>query len=219
MNDTLKQTNDYYKSLIVEKKLLVNDAKKKAFSLRVVGRKINDYSEARSVFAIMAKQVQIETTQHIEDLVTMAIQTVYEQPFTFHLLFEEKRNTISCTPIIKDGEDEYEPKHTMGGGVLDIIGFALRVVLWSMQEPRSRNIFILDEPFRYCGKLSIKAGQILKRLSEKLKFQVILVTHDDSLIDICDKVWIIEHRGFSRVSLIKTFSERIKRKLKRLKNG
>lgn len=215
----MKQTNDYYKDLNVEKTLLERDLKKKTFSLGITKRKLNDYIEARSGFAVMAKQVQLETTVHIENLVTMAIQTVYEQPYTFHLLFEEKRNTISCTPIVKEGENEFEPKHSMGGGVLDIIGFALRVVLWSMQEPRSRNVFILDEPFRYCGKLSIKAGQILKRLSEKLKFQVILVTHDDSLIDICDKVWFIEYRGFSRVSLIKTFTERIKRKIKRLKNA
>ena len=218
MQNSLSQIKDTYKSLVVEKELLTSDQRKKALSLKIAERKIKDHTEARTVFAILAKQVQAETTRHLENLVTMSIQTVFDYPYTFHLLFEEKRNTISCTPIVKDGDDEFEPKHAMGGGVLDIIGFTLRIVLWSMQTPRSRNIFILDEPFRFCGKLSVKAGWMLKRLSKKLNFQVLLVTHDDRLVDICDKVWTLELRGFSRINLIKTFIERIKRKLKRRKN-
>jgi len=79
--------------------------------------------------------------------------------------------------------------------MLDIIGFALRIVLWSMQIPRSRNIFIFDEPLKFCGSLSVKAAMMLKKLSEELKFQVLLVTHDDSLIEACDRVWLITNEN------------------------
>jgi DNA repair exonuclease SbcCD ATPase subunit len=213
----LSDIQDDFKSLSVENKMLSANLRSLRLSKKIAERKHTDYVKAQKFYIFLAKEVQKEAKEHIENIVTMAIQTVYEYPYKFKLLYEEKRGAVSCTPLIIDGVDEYQPKDAMGGGMLDIIGFALRITLWSMQNPRSDNIFLLDEPFRFTGQLSAKAGLMLKILSEKLNFQVLLVTHDDSLIDVCDKVWVITKRDYSKVSLIKGIVKKAKRKIKRRK--
>ena len=84
-----------------------------------------------------------------------------------------------------------------------------------MRVPRSRNIFILDEPFKFCGDLTLKAAIMLKKLSQKLNFQVLLVTHNEELKQICDRVWFINQRKYSRVKVLNRTIEIIKRKIKR----
>ena len=78
----------------------------------------------------------------------MAIRSVFDRPFRFVLNFERKHNKLAIQPVVMEGENEYVPKEDMGGGVLDIIGFALRVVLWSLEKPRSRNVMIVNRKQR-----------------------------------------------------------------------
>lgn len=214
------EIKERYQDLKSKRRIISSELTKSRLSANIVKRKIADYQEVRKVWTAISKEIQRDAKDHIENIVTMAIQTVFDHPYRFKLLFEEKRNTVTCTPLIVEGENEYHPKDAVGGGMLDVIGFALRITLWSMQNPKSRNIFILDEPFRFTGKLSSRVGYMLRRLSRKLKFQVLLVTHDDSLIDICDRVWAIKNKGYSEVSLIKGYISKIRRKIKRRrKNG
>lgn len=158
-------------------------------------KSIELHEKARQVINEAAKNTQQFFKAQVETLVTTAIRTVFDRPFEFKLIFEEKRNKIEARPVIKEGENEYDPKDEMGGGIIDIISFALRVVLWSLQTNRTRNVFILDEPFKWTGALMVKAGMMLKELSDKLGIQVIMITHDDELMDISDKTWIVRHNG------------------------
>lgn len=211
----INKIKDKYNELKIKKKFFETTLKSKQRSLTITGTRIKDYEEVRGIWIGIANKIQSTATSHIENVVTMAIQTVFEEPYEFKLVFKEERNNVTCRPIvIKDGK-EYTPKDSMGGGMLDIIGFALRITMWSMQVPRSRNIFILDEPFRFCGDLTLKAGMMLKSLSEKLNFQVLLVTHDHELKEMCDRVWIISNRKFSIVTMISEMFETVKRKIKR----
>lgn len=183
--------------LLVEKRA----TRKKAKELQ---KEIDNYIKARVILTEVGKLTQNKFKRRVESLVTLAIRSVFDREYDFELVFEEKQNQITCTPIIKEDGKEFIPKDEMGGGIIDIISFALRIVLWSMEDPKSRNVFILDEPFKWTGSLISKAGEMLKHLSSELNFQVILISHDDELINICDKVWRISHDGErSRVKLIK----------------
>ena len=209
------QIQEEYKKQKVEKNLFEKDLKQKRRSLTITDIKISDLDEVHSVWIKLADKIQMNARSHIEAVVTMAIQSVFEKPYKFKLVFEEKRNNITCTPLVIEDGYEYSPKDQMGGGMIDIIGFALRITLWSMRVPRSRNIFILDEPFRFCGDLTLKAAVMLKKLSEKLKFQVLLVTHNAELKEVCDKVWIINNRRFSRLTILNKVFEKIIKKIRR----
>jgi len=85
------------------------------------------------------------------------------------------------------------PSADSGGGAVDVAAFALRLSLWSLQNPRSRNTIILDEPFRFLSKdLHHKAGELLKQISETLGIQLIIVTHEKELQQYANKVFTVD---------------------------
>ena len=83
-----------------------------------------------------------------------------------------------------------------GGGVIDIASFALRIALWSISSPRPMNTLIFDEPFRFLSReLQPRAGIMLQEICKKLGLQIILVTHNPSLIDSADKIFRVSQRN------------------------
>jgi len=215
--DLLSKVDELNKSLEFAKKEY-----KRAKSEKVkIKRKILDYEKARIAINKYAKISQKETKKQIEYLVTLAIRSIFDREFTFKLDFQEKANKVYAVPIVIDGKHEFTNlKEDLGGSMVDIISLAFKIVLWSMEIPRKRPLFIIDEPFRFTGRLVKKAGYMLKYLSKELGFQVIMVSHDDELIDICDRVWGVIHNGkYSVVKLLKggkiVWGESVKRVIKR----
>jgi len=153
--------------------------------------------KARFILAEVAKLTQTKFTSYVEQLVTMAIKSIFDRPFQFKVDFDLKRNKSECFLRIQEGEDEepFVPSQELGGGILDIISFALRIVLWSLQNPRSSNTILLDEPFHFLGQLSDKAGSFVREISKKMNLQFIIVTHDENLTPIADRVWKVTHDG------------------------
>lgn len=221
MNTT--QINKFVTERIQKKSLLnglIADHQRK---LSAVQYDYDTLVEVRRVISEAARVTQLQFKGFVETLVTMAIQTVFpEEQYKFVMEFDLKANRSEINLLVQQGEKEpYCPEDEQGGGLLDIISFALRVVMWSLEKPRSRPIFIMDEPFRYCGKLTPLAGNMAKEVSQKLGMQIIMVTHEDSLSEIADRCWFVkrEKGGWSVIenqqSLFVKAVQTIKTKLKR----
>lgn len=72
-------------------------------------------------------------------------------------------------------------KDGISGGVLDTTAFALRVACIILHIPPRERVIFLDEPFRHFDDLNGKrerAAALLEMLSEELKIQFIIITHD-----------------------------------------
>ena len=178
-----------------------------------------DLQKARWVLNEVSKQTQERFKSKVESLVTTAIRSVYGRALRFELIFEEKRNRFECKPVIWEGDVLYEnPDEEMGGGILDVISFALRVILWYLSENRTRNVLILDEPMKFVGRRLIhQAGRMLREISYKLGLQIILVTHEDELIEIGDKCYHVGYEnGESIVKLLNSNGEKDKPKMRKL---
>jgi len=160
-----------------------------------------DTEKARWLLSEASKLTQMNVKNQIESLVTMAINSVFDKDYRFICDFEIKRNKSECFLRIVQGDSEpFDLKGNVGGGLVDVTSLALRIVLWSMQKPRTRNVLILDEPGRYTGALSVKFGQMVKEISKELKLQILMVTHDSALAEISDRTWEVRHNGvFSEV--------------------
>jgi len=187
----LEDISDRYKTLFIKKNLLEKELKTKTFKLNVANRKLKHYEEARAIFVRLSRNLQTEAKKHIERITTMALQTVFDDRYSYQLVYEEKRSVMTCTPVVKIGNKEYVPKEDQGGGAQDTIGFIQKIILWSIQVPRSRNFILLDEPFRFCGDLTMKALEIVKKLSQKLNLQILIITHEPEIANACDRVWLI----------------------------
>jgi len=198
-----------------EKELLEQQLQQQVLEIRRRKKHTENLIKARWVVSEVARLTQSKFTDYVESLVTMAIRSVFDRPYQFLVDFQIKRNKSECYLSVQEGDWEpYVPKDEQGGGIVDVISFALRVVLWSLQKPRSRNLIVLDEPLKNMGSLMAYGGEMLREISHRLGFQLLVVTHERQLADMGDRVWEVKHNGvFSEVSLM---GEEIKKKRKRI---
>src|SRR3972149_774820 len=175
-------------SLIIQEKQLKSKVKK-------LSSKIKDYKNTRTILNESIKIVHQKFKEKIEHVITNAIRTIFDRDLTCNLIYEEKYNEIVTHIIIKEDNNELDPKDEMGGSIVNVISFVFRIILWHFSSPRPRNVFILDEPFTWTGKLISFIGMILKDFSRRFNFQVILITHDNNLIEFGDRVFKVSMKN------------------------
>ncbi|MBT6048748.1 MAG: hypothetical protein HOG49_18255 [Candidatus Scalindua sp.] len=168
---------------------------------KVLKKSIRRSEEAQAIIQKVAKDTQSQLEIHISDIVTMALETIFDDPYEFKIEFVVKRNKTECELLFEKDGEKINPLTASGGGVIDTVSFALRIALWTLQNPRSRNTIILDEPFKFLSKdLLPRASELLKELSKKLNLQFIIVTHLDELTDCADKTFDVKiKKGASHV--------------------
>jgi len=214
MEDALSIAQTRFERLKGEKILIERILSEKKETLETKKHQVEILAKARWVISEVAKLTQERFKDRVETLVTTAIRAVFDRSFEFILGLERKRNKLECQLLVREREVEYIPKDDMGGGIVDIISFALRVVLWSMQKPRTRNVLIFDEPMKYVGKgeLLDRAGRMLREISRGLGIQLVLVTHEPQLIEMADQAYYVRHNGKeSIVELVKSYESKRKR--------
>ena len=198
---TIENLKSVLNQKIGQKDLLKNKLKDLKLNQKESRISFLDIEKAQIIIQSVAKDTQNQITEHISDLVSMALAAVFPDPYEFNIEFVEKRGkTEAEISFIRNGE-KINPMQASGGGAVDIASFALRVALWSLQRPKTSNTIILDEPMKFLSKNMIdKAGEMIKLLSEKLKIQFIIVTHIVQLSEYADKIFNIENRkGISYV--------------------
>ena len=182
---------------------LQNQVDKSEQKIKSLERQEKDLQQAQLILQSVAKATQDELCFHISELVTLALEAVFPDPYKFVLEFTLRRGKSEADLYFLKGKERVHPTSASGGGAIDIATFALRVSLWSLKQPRSRNVLILDEPFRFLSEnLQPKASQMLKEISEKLKLQMIIVTHETELLESADKIFkVTMKKGVSKVEV------------------
>jgi len=154
---------------------------------------------SRSLIQKAAQLTQERLSVHISDLVSLALRSVFEDPYEFQATFENRRNTMECDLMfVKDG-NEYKPLDSCGYGAADVASFALRIAYWSLGE--TRPVLIWDEPFRQLDKKKqAMAAEMVAKLSKELGLQIIIITHSEELAECADKVFHVSiENGISKV--------------------
>jgi DNA repair exonuclease SbcCD ATPase subunit len=154
---------------------------------------------SRSLIQKAAQLTQEKLSVHIGDLVSLALRSVFEDPYEFQAVFENRRNSMECDlNFVKNG-NEYKPLDSCGYGAADVASFALRIAYWSLGA--TRPVLIWDEPFRQLDKKKQgMAAEMVARLSKELGLQIIIITHSDELAESADKVFRVSiENGISKV--------------------
>ena len=129
--------------------------------LRDVGEnqaQLAQYHEARktaeAVASIISKAsdaAQMRFAGVVAGVVTESLNSVYpDNPYEFKLEFREcAGKTVVDTLLYRDGEP-LDPLASTGGGVWDVLAFALRVALLVLTaSDKTRKLLVLDEPAKY----------------------------------------------------------------------
>ena len=176
-------------------------ADESAQKIKALEQQDKHLQQAQLILQSVAKATQDELCFHISELVTLALEAVFPDPYKFSLTFTLRRGKSEADLYFLKGEDRVHPTTASGGGAVDVAAFALRVSLWSLKRPRTRNVLILDEPLRFLSAdLQPKASTMVKEISRKLGIQLIIVSHEEELTVHADKIFRVRMReGISKV--------------------
>lgn len=211
--------NNFFKLYqIVERKIGERERIKKEISekegeLKKIEKERDILKKSELILKNAYERVRKNTMEGIESLVNKALQKIFDD-LIFKIELEDERNKKVAKPLIKkitqDFEFEGDPLNTSGGTVSQIISLALRIsILEKSLNPRFEGPLILDEPLTFLDEGSKrKIGDFIKSISEYLKRQIILITHDRILMEIGDKIfYVTQEGGESKVQEIENFEE------------
>lgn len=187
-----------YTNLVAEKRVLERTIQAYDKKVKVNKARLGRLEEARIILTEVTRQTQSYFKDRVEKLVTMAIQSVYDRKISFKFILLDKNNRLNCIPKVEENGHEFNLEFSKAGGLLDIVSLAFQVVLWSLRSPRSRPVFILDEPVKFVGKgdLLLRAGRLIRKLSHELNLQFIITTHEAQLARIAaDKIFHVTYDG------------------------
>jgi DNA repair exonuclease SbcCD ATPase subunit len=156
--------------------------------------------KARAIAQKVAEETQRKLEFRISNLVSMALASVFKDPYDFQLRFVQQRNKTEAEFIFsKGGNETNNILKSGGGGPADISSSSLMLAVWSIV--RTRPLQLWDEPFKYLSlDLQEKWSETLKFLCNELKMQIIMVSHLPGLIAAADNV--IEVKNVKGVSVI-----------------
>lgn len=173
--------------------------------IRLIDSKLKTLSEVKMAIESEIDAIRIALKTDIDNLTTIAINIVYDRDLSFELKFIRKENGSSeYIPCIIESEEEFDPKTEQCGGILDVISYALRIILKSFEVEKTRNFFFFDEPLKFLGGgiLAEKAADMMKQINTDLGIQSVIISHDESCIITADKQYEVTHnkqRSFVRL--------------------
>lgn len=179
-----------------QKKIISDNYEKTARNIQFLKADLKDSEKAQFIIQQVAKETQENLIFNIENVVTSALQAVFDEPYKFKVIFDVKRNKTDCKLLFEKDGHLFNPLDSSGYGAADIASFGLRIAAWSLRNPKSAAVFILDEPFKHLSiELQEKGSALIKELSEQLGIQFIIITHVNAISEFSDKVFIIKKSG------------------------
>jgi len=168
---------------------------------------LEQIAEAQAIIQTVSQATQKELEFHIADLVSLALEAVFPDPYSFYIEFTLRRGKSEADLLFSRSNSKEEikvhPLLASGGGPSDVASFALRVALWSLERPRNRGCLVLDEPFKFLSRgLQERASRMVADIAKRLKIQFIIVTHEETLIEAADRVFeVTQKNGISKVEV------------------
>lgn len=141
-----------------------------------------------------------QATHQIEDIVTQSIAYIMQNSSRFIVDLSEKRGLPIAEFFVESDYGDYKvktkPEMSRGGGVVDIVSLALRIAFLENHRPKMDGPLFLDEPGKHISDDYIfNMGEFVKECSRLFSRQIIMVTHNDYLTNICDKAFRVDIRN------------------------
>lgn len=200
----IQKIKELYQQSKGMKNQLINLLEKSKLEKNQLEQKLKYVEQAQVFLQKVAQETQEHLKFQIEDIVNLALETCFPGEYEFEILFEISRGKTSAELSFKDQRSgrPIDPMNASGGGVADVVAFALRIACYAM-ENGTDNLIVLDEPMKFVSRdLLSNVCEIFRTLADKLNLQVIMVTHIPELIDVADRVFVIK-KNFDGISEVK----------------
>lgn len=157
--------------------------------------------EAKDIVNQILIATHAQINGFIEELVTLALNIVYGDEYSFKVDNQVKRNKTETNLIIMKNGEPFSPKEEVGGGINDVCSVALRLVFYSLSQDKTDRVFILDEPIKFLSKdKHCLFSDFLNQISDMLGVQIIIVSHSNEIINNSESGFRIkQENGISNV--------------------
>lgn len=146
-------------------------------------KKVQSAEEAQAIAQTLAKDIQEKTHSKISSVVSRCLSSVFDNPYSFKILFERKRGKTEAVLVFERKGKQIDPISSSGGGPVDLAAFALRLSCIMLSRPRLRRVLVMDEPFKSPSPhYRERVRKLIETLSEELGIQFILVTNIMELV-------------------------------------
>lgn len=153
------------------------------------------------VVAVVQKLTEIsrkETLDKVANIVTMALQEVKGSHLSFRINYRTRRGQAIADFVVYNSKLKSEMGifESCGGTLVDIIEFALKVSLLLKWHPKLGKVLVLDEQFKHIAPEDLPAmARFVRRITEQLGLQIILVSHSSELAADAHKVFSVSNDG------------------------
>lgn len=163
-----------------------------------------DTVEKSSLFLqSLSDTARVQIVEKISGLVTEVLQAVKDKNLTFKMELGTERGQPDLTFFVVDSiaGKEMDVLESCGGGVADLVSFALRVSLLLKWKPSLERVLICDEQLKFVSVQDQElAGEFIRKLSEQLGLQIIFISHSKTLAEKAHRVFeVIKQDGISIV--------------------
>lgn len=168
--------------LLVEHRIASDSVETEEEALAEVQDLIVHAEEAQNILQHVSQIIQQAAHNKISDVVSRCLESIFDEPYKFKIKFERKRGRTEAKLFFERNGLEVDPLTASGGGVVDIASFALRLACLVLTRPPLRKLLVLDEPFKCISEeYRPRIKKLLEILSEEMKIQIIMVTHQNEL--------------------------------------
>jgi ABC-type uncharacterized transport system YnjBCD ATPase subunit len=148
------------------------------------------HEKVLGVLTSVGEARQESAQRQVEGLVTRALQVIFGEELSFHLVPSVKSNRAEVDFVLRsrygDTEVDTPVLEARGGGMAAVVGFVLRLVVLLL-TPGARRVLFLDESF---GMVSAdyepRLAEFLREVADKAGVQIVLITHSKAYDDLAD---------------------------------
>lgn len=160
-------------------------------------------SKASLFLQSLSDTARIQVIEKISGLVTEVLQAVKDKNLEFKMVLGNERNQPDLKFFVTDkltGKD-MDILESCGGGIADLVSFALRVSLLLKWQPTVARVLICDEQLKFVSVQDQElAGEFIRKLSEQLGLQIIFISHSKTLAEKSHKCFeVVKENGISKV--------------------
>jgi len=196
LQEELQKLKDEYNKKMAIKNQIDEDIVKYRADIYFLDKEIQECDKAAIMLANISLNAKKSITMFLEDLVTDALQYISGGQYSFLIDIDNSDvgKTTKCEfyicETIEGVQSKQRPQDSCGGGFIDIISTTLRYAYLNLyNNPSLMGAIILDEPGKMVSaEMSVKFGEFIKRLGEDFNRQTIMITHNDNLTNIADKI-------------------------------
>jgi len=156
-------------------------------------------------FRLSSESAREEARKAVESAGTEALQAVFGPEFSLQVELSDRGGRPSAEFFVASnygGVEIVTPvMDSRGGGVVDVVSLALRVLVAYATTPAQAPI-VLDEPGKHLSEGYSRAlGELIRAISEETGRQFVVVTHDPRLAEVADVAYTVGmENGVSRVA-------------------